>query len=55
MVECLRPVKARYDEYIKDKAYVESVYKKGAEQASRIAYRTLGKVYKKIGFVPRAR
>ncbi|HIV02065.1 MAG TPA: tryptophan--tRNA ligase [Candidatus Aphodoplasma excrementigallinarum] len=55
VVECLRPVKARYDEYIKDKAYVESVYKKGAEQASRIAYKTLNKVYKKVGFVPRAR
>ena len=36
-----------------DKAYLESVYKKGAEKASYVAGKTLRKVYKKIGFVAR--
>lgn len=47
----LAPVRERYAELSKDKAYVEEVYKKGAEQAARIAAKTLRKVYKKVGFV----
>lgn len=47
----LAPVRERYLELSKDKAYVEEVYKKGAEQAARIAAKTLRKVYKKVGFV----
>ena len=47
----LAPVRARYAELSKDKAYVEEVYKNGAEQAARIAAKTLRKVYKKVGFV----
>lgn len=53
VVEALRPIKEKYDMYLKDKAYLESVYKKGAEIASHLADRTLTKVYKKIGFVQR--
>ncbi|MBE7010543.1 MAG: tryptophan--tRNA ligase [Ruminococcaceae bacterium] len=49
----LAPVRKRYEELAKDKAYVEEVYKKGAETAAKIAYKTLGKVYRKIGFVAR--
>ena len=36
-----------------DKAYLEGVYRAGAEKASRVADRTLRKVYKKLGFVAR--
>ena len=36
-----------------DKAYLESVYKAGAEKASYTAAKTLRKVYKKVGFVAR--
>ena len=36
-----------------DKAYLEGLYRQGAERASRIAGRTLAKVYKKVGFLPR--
>ena len=32
-------------------AYLERVYKAGAEEASYIANKTLRKVYKKVGFV----
>ena len=35
------------------KAYLESVYKAGAEKASYVANKTLRKVHKKVGFVPR--
>ncbi len=49
----LAPIRKRYDELAKDKAYVEEVYVKGAEMAERIAAKTLRKVYKKVGFIAR--
>ena len=36
-----------------DKGYLEGVYRAGAEKASYIAEKTLRKVYKKVGFLPR--
>lgn len=53
VVECLRPVRKKYDELCKNKDYVEKVYKEGAQKASYIAAKTLRKVYRKIGFVER--
>lgn len=53
VIEMLRPVRERYEDIAKNKDYVESVYKSGAEKASRLAGRTLDKVYKKLGFVAR--
>lgn len=50
VVEELRPVRENYDRYIADKAYLKEVAEKGAENASRIANRTLGKAMKKVGF-----
>ena len=38
---------------MKDKGYLESVYKAGAEKAGYVAEKTLRKVYKKVGFVAR--
>jgi tryptophanyl-tRNA synthetase len=38
---------------LKDKAYLENIYKTGAERAGRVAERTLRKVYKKVGLVQR--
>ena len=49
----LKPLQAEFDRLSKDKAYVESVYKKGAETANYLANKTLRKVYKKVGFIPR--
>ena len=51
VAEHLAPVRENYARYIADKGYLEECYKKGAEQAERIAERTLSKMYKKIGFV----
>ena len=53
VVEMLRPIQEESHRILKDKAYLESVYRMGAEKASRDAYRTLRKVYKKLGFVAR--
>ncbi len=51
----LAPLQAEYARLVSDKAYLESVMKDGAERASRIAFRTLSKVRKKVGFVPPVR
>ena len=53
VVELLRPIQEEANRLMADKAYLESVYQKGAERASALANRTLRKVYKKVGFVPR--
>ncbi|MCD8016528.1 MAG: tryptophan--tRNA ligase [Oscillospiraceae bacterium] len=51
VAETLRPIREESERIMKDKAYLESVYRDGAERASRTARRTLNKVYKKVGFV----
>ncbi len=51
VVEHIRPIRERYDELSNDKAYLEEVYKSGAERAGRMAYRTINKVKKKVGFI----
>ena len=53
VVEMLRPIREEAQRIMADKAYLESVYRAGAEKASRTAYKTLRKVYKKVGFVQR--
>ena len=51
VVETLRPIREEAARLIADKAYLEQVYRAGAERASYIANKTLRKVYKKVGFV----
>ena len=53
VVEMLRPIQEETRRILADKAYLESVYRTGAERASRAAEKTLRKVYKKIGFAAR--
>ncbi|OUQ78874.1 tryptophan--tRNA ligase [Flavonifractor sp. An100] len=53
VVETLRPIREEASRILADKAYLESVYKQGAEKASYVANKTLRKVYKKVGFVAR--
>lgn len=50
VIEQLRPIREEAARLIKDKAYLESIYKEGAEKASYMANKTLRKVYKKVGF-----
>ena len=49
--DALAPVQQRFNELLSDKAFLEAQMKKGAEEASYYARRTLGKVQKKLGFV----
>ncbi|MBQ9974168.1 MAG: tryptophan--tRNA ligase [Oscillospiraceae bacterium] len=53
VVECLRPIREEATRILADKAYLENVYRAGAEKASYVANKTLRKVYKKLGFVAR--
>lgn len=47
--------KREYERLIADKSYLGAVMKKGADKAARTAYRTLSKVYRKVGLVPAER
>jgi len=53
VVELLRPIREETGRLLADKAYLESVYRAGAERAARTASRTLAKVYKKVGLLAR--
>ena len=53
VVEMVRPIQEETRRILADKAYLEGVYRAGAEKASLVADRTLRKVYKKLGFVAR--
>ncbi len=51
VIEHLRPIREEASRLLKDKAYLEGVYRDGAQRASYVAEKTLRKVYKKVGFV----
>ena len=55
VISTLAPIQAEQKRLLADKAYLESVLKTGAEQASYIAAKTLSKVYRKVGLIPRVR
>ncbi|AEB75201.1 tryptophan--tRNA ligase [Clostridium botulinum] len=53
IVEELTPIQEKVKELVSNKEYLESIYIKGAEKANYIATKTLRKMQKKIGFIPR--
>lgn len=53
VINILEPVQNRFDELMKDKAFLEQTYKDGALKAENAARKTLRKMYKKMGFIPR--
>jgi tryptophanyl-tRNA synthetase len=53
VIEVLKPVQDKFHELMNNKAYLEEVYKSGADRAERVARKTLRKMYKKVGFIPR--
>ena len=53
VVETLAPIQAEAKRILADKAYLQEVYRDGAERAGAVARKTLRKVYKKVGFVER--
>lgn len=50
-IETLAPIQAEFARVMKDKKYMEEVYREGAQRANAIAERTLQKFMKKIGYV----
>ncbi len=50
-IETLAPIQAEFARIMKDKKYMETVYRSGAERAGYLAERTLQKFMKKIGYV----
>ena len=53
VIELLRPVREETNRLLADKAGLEQLYHAGAEKAAYMASRTLRKVHKKLGFIPR--
>ncbi|MDO4515841.1 MAG: tryptophan--tRNA ligase [Bacillota bacterium] len=53
VVETLRPIREETLRLLADKGALEELYRQGAEKAAGIAYKTLRKVHKKVGFAPR--
>ncbi len=53
VVELMRPIREEAERLIADKAYLESVYRDGAQRAQHLAQKTLSKVQRKIGFIAR--
>ncbi len=51
VADSLRPIQDKYNDLMKNKDYLESVYRNGAEIANRVAMKTLSKVYRKVGFI----
>lgn len=53
VVELLRPIREESERLMADKAYLESIYREGAQRAQRLADKTLSKVQRKVGFAAR--
>jgi tryptophanyl-tRNA synthetase len=49
----LKPVRENYARLSSDRAYLEECYSNGARAAERISQKIVGKVYKKIGYLPK--
>ena len=49
--DALAPIQQKFRDYLSDKAMLEAQMRRGAEEASYYARRTLSKVQKKLGFV----
>lgn len=54
VVEHLRPIRERYEQFVKDRDYLEKCYTESAQKALQISNHTLNKVMKKVGFIPKA-
>src|SRR6056297_69715 len=53
VIEKLRPIREESERLVKDKNYLEEIYREGAKKAQYTAMKTLRKVHKKIGFIPK--
>ena len=53
VVKELEPIQTKYKELINEKKYLEECMRNGADFATKLSQRTLDKVMKKVGFLPR--
>lgn len=53
IVNELEPIQNKVKDILKDKKALEDIYKLGAEKANYVSMKTLRKMQKKIGFIPR--
>ena len=53
IIEELKPLQDKVNEFLKDKKSLETIYKAGADKANYMANKILRKVQKKIGLIPR--
>lgn len=53
IIKELSPIQEKVHELLNNKSYLESIYKEGAQKASYVANKTLRKMQKKIGLIPR--
>ena len=53
VIELMRPIREESERLMADKAYLENIYREGAQRAQYMANKTLSKVQRKIGFVAR--
>ncbi len=53
VIECLRPIQERFQDLMKNRDYLTECYTEGAKTALYLSQKTLRKVMKKIGFLPR--
>ena len=53
IIEVFEPIRKRYEDLENNKDYLMSVIRSGDEKAREIAFKTMRKVFKKVGFVER--
>lgn len=53
IIKELAPLQQKVKELLDNKDYLEEIYKKGADKANYVSQKTLRKMQKKIGFIPR--
>ncbi len=51
--DSLAPLQEKFRQLSTDREYLQKIYRAGAEKAAHTAYKTLRKVYKKVGFTER--
>lgn len=55
VISVLQPIQTEQKRLLADKGYLEAMLKQGADHASFLAQKTLAKVYRKVGLVPKIR
>ncbi|MFZ7120974.1 MAG: tryptophan--tRNA ligase, partial [Eubacteriaceae bacterium] len=51
VADILKPIQKTYNELVEDKTYIKEIIKFNTETASKVSYKTLEKVKRKIGFI----